>query len=278
MSHEDGISVKDTNTSSPDSDDYETGHFGPLAHVNTASSRYPAFGGDLQPGLYRVPKDRKLANPAPLGLCAFALTTFVLGCLNMNVKGIAAPNIIVGPALAYGGLVQLLAGMWEMAIGNTFGATVLSSYGGFWISLAITFIPGGFDIIGALEEADHGSHAMFYNSFALYLFGWFIFTTLVTMLTLKSTVAFFSLFFFVDLALLLLALGYYFNVDGVPNEELIKAGGLFALLGAFLAWYNAFAGIADSSNSFFLPPVVHFPWSEKKRSARRNSAGQSEEV
>jgi succinate-acetate transporter protein len=58
----------------------------------------------------------------------------------------------------------------EMAIGNTFGATVLSSYGGFWISLAITFTPGGFDIVGALEEADHGSHAMFYHSLALYLF------------------------------------------------------------------------------------------------------------
>lgn len=58
----------------------------------------------------------------------------------------------------------------EMAIGNTFGATVLSSYGGFWISLAITFIPGGFNILGALEEADHGSHAMFYHSLALYLF------------------------------------------------------------------------------------------------------------
>lgn len=96
------------------------------------------------------------------------------------------------------------------------------------------------------------------------------------MLTLKSTVAFFSLFFFVDIALLLLSLGYLFNVDGVPNGKLIKAGGLFALLGAFLAWYNAFAGIADNSNSFFVPPVIHFPWSEKKRSARRNSAGQSE--
>ncbi|CAI7622050.1 unnamed protein product [Penicillium glandicola] len=277
MSHEDGISVKDTNSySPPTSDDYVAGQFGPLAHVNTASSRYPAFGGDLQPGLYRVPKDRKLANPAPLGLCAFALTTFVLGCLNMNVKGITEPNIVVGPALVYGGLVQLLAGMWEMAIGNTFGATVLSSYGGFWMSLAITFIPGGFNIMGTLEEADHGSLTMFYNSFALYLFGWWIFTTLITMLTLKSTVAFFSLFIFVDLALLMLALGYLLNVDGAPNGKLIKAGGLFALLAAFLAWYNAFAGIADSSNSFFLPPVIHFPWSEKKRSARRNSAGQGE--
>lgn len=96
------------------------------------------------------------------------------------------------------------------------------------------------------------------------------------MLTLKSTLAFFSLFFFVDIAILLLSLGYLFNVDGAPNEKLIKAGGLFALLGAFLAWYNAFAGIADNSNSFILPPVIHFPWSEKKRIARRNSAGQSE--
>lgn len=57
----------------------------------------------------------------------------------------------------------------EMAAGNTFGATVLSSYGGFWISIAITFIPGGFGIIGALEEADKGSPIMFYNSFGLYL-------------------------------------------------------------------------------------------------------------
>lgn len=96
------------------------------------------------------------------------------------------------------------------------------------------------------------------------------------MLTLKSTVAFFSLFFFVDLALLLLSIGYLFNVDGVPNGKIIKAGGFFALVGAFLAWYNAFAGIADSTNSFFVPPVVHFPWSEKKRSARRESVAKGE--
>lgn len=102
--------------------------------------------------------------------------------------------------------------------------------------------------------------------------GWFIFTTLVTLLTLKSTVAFFSLFFFVDIAILLLALGYLLQVDGMPNEKLLKAGGLFAILGAFLAWYNAFAGIADNSNSVFLPPVVHFPWSEKKRASRRDTA------
>lgn len=88
------------------------GHFGPLAHVNTAETTLPAFGGEFQPGLYRSPKHRKAANPAPLGLCAFALTTFMLGCINMNVRSITEPNMIVGVAFSYGGLVQLLAGMW----------------------------------------------------------------------------------------------------------------------------------------------------------------------
>lgn len=89
--------------------------FGPLAHVNTAETRLPPFGGEFQPGLYRPVKDRKTANPAPLGLCGFALTTFVLGAINMKARGITQPNIFVGPAYAYGGLVQLLAGMWYVS-------------------------------------------------------------------------------------------------------------------------------------------------------------------
>lgn len=87
--------------------------------------------------------------------------------------------------------------------------------------------------------------------------------------TVKSTVAFFSLFFFVDIAILLIALAYFYpNAEMLPHPELLKSGGFFAILSSFLAWYNAFAGMADSSNSFFLPPVVHLPWSEKGREAR----------
>ena len=88
--------------------------YGPLAHVNTATGeqRLPAFGGEFQPGLYKQVKDRGIANPAPLGLSAFALTTFVLGLINMGTRGLSAPNIVVGLAFGYGGLVQLLAGMW----------------------------------------------------------------------------------------------------------------------------------------------------------------------
>lgn len=242
--------------------------YGPLAQVNTQEARLPAFGGEFQPGLYRPVTDRKFANPAPLGLSAFALTTFVLGCINMGTRDITAPNIVVGLAFGYGGLVQLLAGMWEMAVGNTFGATALSSYGGFWIAFAIVLTPGGFQIESALETADNGSPEMFYNSFGLFLMGWFIFTFILLMCTLRSTVAFFSLFFSLDLAFLLLGIGYLVRTDGAPTTSIIKAGGFFALLAAFLAWYNALAGIADSSNSFFIIPVAHFPWSEKGRERR----------
>ncbi|KAJ5511793.1 GPR1/FUN34/yaaH [Penicillium expansum] len=227
-------------------------HYGPLAHVNTVESRLPAFAGELQPGLYRTPRVRKFANPAPLGLSGFALTTFVLGCINMGTWDIIEPNMVVGVAYAYGGLAQLLAGMWEMAAGITFGATALSSYGG------ITFTPG-FQIMSDLQKADNGSTDMFYNSYGLFLLGWFAFTSLLLACTVKSTAVFLSLFLSVDVAFLLLGIGHlHRDSQGKPNQSVLTAGGLFALIAAFLAWYSALAGIADDSNSFFIIPIFHF--------------------
>jgi succinate-acetate transporter protein len=81
--------------------------------MNTGdSARFPAFGGEFQPGLYKPTTGRKFANPAPLGLSAFALTTFVLSLINIGVRDVTEPNIVVALAFGYGGLVQLLAGMW----------------------------------------------------------------------------------------------------------------------------------------------------------------------
>jgi hypothetical protein len=237
----------------------------PLAHLNTGeSARFPAFGGEFQPGLYRPTTERKFANPAPLGLSAFALTTFVLSLINVGTRGVSEPNIIVSLAFGYGGLVQLLAGMWEMAVGNTFGATALSSYGGFWISFAIILTPGGFQIIDSYEGK--GKYDLD-NALGFYLMGWFIFTTLLLLCTLRSTVAFFLLFFFLDIAFLFLALGYFYAGSSV-HTNLTKTGGYFGLFAAFMAWYNALAGIADDSNSFFVIPVAHFPWSVKGRERR----------
>src|SRR5262245_54474865 len=75
-----------------------------------------------------------IANPAPLGLAAFALTTFVLSMFNAGLLGAGGEPIVFGLALAYGGLAQLLAGMWEFRTGNTFGAVAFTSYGAFWLS------------------------------------------------------------------------------------------------------------------------------------------------
>ncbi|TQB69650.1 hypothetical protein MPDQ_001601 [Monascus purpureus] len=197
--------------------------YGPLAKLNPTETYLPAFGGEFQPGLYKSVESRKIANPAPLGLSAFALSVFVLSAINMQVRNIKEPNIVVGLAFAYGGLVQLAAGMWEMAIGNTFGATALSSYGGFWMSLGIILTPGGFRIHEQLTEKDP---SMFANSFGLFLIG-------------------------------------------NPNTKVIKAGGFFGLFTSFIAWYNVLAGIADTSNSFFIIPVLHFPWSATGRVVRK---------
>jgi succinate-acetate transporter protein len=242
----------------------------PLAHVHSGpDGRLPAFGGEFQPGLYRSVEARKFANPAPLGLCAFALTTFVLSAINLNARGLSSPQIAVPLAFGYGGLVQLLAGMWEMAVGNTFGATALSSYGGFWIAYGLIFTPA-WNILDA-KAGPYKAHPTDVNSaLGFFLTGWLIFTTILLLCTLRSTIMFFMLFFTLDLAFLMLACGEYAKNNGAldASATLTKAGGGFGMLAAFLAWYNAFAGIADSSNSFFLIPVFHFPWSEKGREAR----------
>lgn len=129
-----------------------------------------------------------------------------------------------------------------MAVGNTFGATALSSYGGFWISYAILLNPT-WDLLSAYAESGTTESAL-----GFFLTGWFIFTTLLLLLTLRSTLMFFSLFFTLDLAFLFLAVGAFAADNGHASTatNLNKAGGVFGLLAAFLAWYNAFAGIADS--------------------------------
>jgi succinate-acetate transporter protein len=140
----------------------------------------------------------------------------------------------------------------EMAVGNTFGATALSSYGGFWLSVAILLTPGGFEIVDSYATKTAAGAATganvndFNNAFGYFLAGWFIFTTILLVCTLRSTVAFFSLFFTLDLAFLFLFLGRLYADDaGNPSVPLTKAGGYWGLFAAFLAWYNALAGIAD---------------------------------
>jgi succinate-acetate transporter protein len=114
----------------------------------------------------------------------FAGTTFVLSLINLQTAKVATPNIVVGMAVFVGGLVQLLAGMWEFAAGNTFGATAFSGYGAFWLSYALILIPGTGILTSYGDNADELAKAI-----SFFLFSWFIFTFLMLCVPLPLRLA-----------------------------------------------------------------------------------------
>lgn len=214
---------------------------------------YEAFGGTLQPGLAPA-ASHKFANPAPLGLSAFALTTFVLSMANARAQGVRTPNIVVGLAFFYGGLVQLIAGIWEIALENTFGGTALCSYGGFWLSFAAIHIPW-FGILDAYKDLDNDD---LQNMLGFFLLGWTIFSFGLTLCTLKSTVMFFGLFLLVSIVFLLLSIGEF-----TGNVSVTRAAGVIGVIVSLIAWYNAYAGVATKENSYFLAKAINLPTNER---------------
>jgi succinate-acetate transporter protein len=172
-----------------------------------------------------------IADPAPLGLCGFALTTFVLSCINAGLFPAGITNIVVGLALFYGGFAQLLAGMWEFRTGNTFGATAFTSYGAFWLSFAAIFIPGT-GIADAVGKANLGP------AVGLYLLGWTIFTGLMFFGTLRINMALVVLFGLLFLTFLALTIG-----ELAASPALHVLGGWLGIITALTAWYTALAGI-----------------------------------
>lgn len=203
-------------------------HQCPSAHVTTTSPR-------------------KFANPGPLGLSSFAATTFVLSLFNLQTQGIKTENLIVSMAFAYGGLIQVLAGMWEFACGNTFGATAFSSYGGFWISFGLILSPSSGILAAYATRKSELESAL-----GLYLLSWFIFTTVMLLGSLRTSVALISLFFFLDVTFLLLAIGKLCS----DNQALSKAGGVFGVITALIAWYMAAASLLEAENSFIRLPTI----------------------
>lgn len=185
-----------------------------------------------------------IANPAPLGLCGFALTTFVLSSINAGWFPAGGTNIVVGLALFYGGLAQLLAGMWEFRSGNTFGATAFSSYGAFWLSFAVIFIPGT-GILDALTKTN-----TLHQALGIYLLAWAIFTFLLFLGTLRINWGLIAILGLLTLTFLALALG-----ELLGASSLGVLGGYLGILTALAAWYVALAGLLASSNGIFSLPL-----------------------
>lgn len=208
-----------------------------------------AFGGTLVSERYAPYPTHQFANAAALGLSSFALTTFVLGLYYAGAKSISTPNVVVSLTFFYGGAVQFLAGVWEIAIGNCFAGTALASYGPFWWGFGCIYVPA-FGILDAYADAPE----QLSNAVGFYLVGWSIFTFMLLTLTFKTTLAFFGLFFTLDLTFILLAAA---NFTG--NAHVTQAGGIMAVISACCGWYCSFAGVVTKQNSYFTANPIPLP-------------------
>jgi uncharacterized protein len=181
-----------------------------------------------------------IADPAPLGLAGFALTTFVLSMFNAGLVDKKGLPVVFGLALAYGGVAQLLAGMWEFRKGNTFGATAFSSYGAFWLSYwaFVTFFAKD------VPAANAGS------AVGLYLIGWGIFTAYMWIASFRTTAAINLVFLLLAITFFLLGIGEATGSSGVG-----KLGGWVGLATAVAAWYASFAAVANFTFGRELVPV-----------------------
>lgn len=182
-----------------------------------------------------------IADPAPLGLGAFAMTTFVLSVFNTNLIGTASLQAVVLPfALFYGGVAQLLAGMWEFKRNNTFGALAFTSYGSFWLAFAgyIKFVAPGLPAAQAHEAT------------GVFLLVWTIFTVYMFVPSMRTNRVIMAVIGALAITLALLTIGALGN-----HPEITKAGGWFGFITAILAWYGSMAGVTNATWGRTVLPV-----------------------
>jgi uncharacterized protein len=195
-----------------------------------------------------------IADPAPLGLAAFALTTFLLSAINAGWAKSSTGFDWWGFAIAYGGLCQLLAGMWEFRNRNVFGATAFSTYGGFWIGVGLWlhFIAGPVAATaGVAVDRDLG----------WILLAFAIFNTYMLVVSTQVSTAVFAVFLTLEITEILLFIGNLTTTKAalppfaVYNTGLIQAGGYVGVLTALVAWYTSMAGVMNGHKGRVVFPV-----------------------
>ena len=182
----------------------------------------------------------KIGDPGPLGLAGFAMTTFVLSMFNAHLVRASGEPVVFGLALAYGGIAQVLAGMWEFRTGNTFGAVAFTSYGAFWISF---FLLVSFNVAQLPpKEID--------AALGLYLWAWGIFTGMLFLCTFASPRALQLLFLLLAVTFILLGIG-----NSGASSSMIHAGGYVGIATGAVALYIACADIMQAVYKRSVLPV-----------------------
>jgi succinate-acetate transporter protein len=168
------------------------------------------------------------ANPAPLGLMGFGLTTVLLNLHNAGIIGIG--SMILAMGMFYGGLAQIIAGVMEWKKKNTFGMVAFTSYGFFWISLVALIVMPRFGIADAADK----------NAMAAYLFIWGLFSIVLFIATLKMNRALMLVFFALVVLFILLGLG-----DATGNTTITRIAGYEGILCGLGAIYLGAAQILN---------------------------------
>ncbi|HUK71918.1 MAG TPA: acetate uptake transporter [Streptosporangiaceae bacterium] len=204
-----------------------------------------------------------IADPAPLGLAAFALTTFLLSAKNAGWMTSATGDAFLGYALAYGGLAQLLAGMWEFRNRNVFGATAFSTYGGFWIGLglwvllvarpkfaaAALLVPKPAALIATAAAVTTTNHDL-----GWILLAFAIFNTYMLLWSTQVNAAVFGVFLTLEATEIILFIGNFLSSSPTPTTT-IKVGGYVGVVTAAVAWYASAALISRGMGGRLALPV-----------------------
>jgi uncharacterized protein len=186
-----------------------------------------------------------VADPAPLGLAGFALTTFLLSAFNAGWMTKASGLAWLSYALAYGGIAQLLAGMWEFRNRNVFGATAFGSYGSFWIGLFFYV-----QLYGAKFLARPLTTPLFNRDVGWILLAFAIFNTYMLIWSAATTLAVFAVFLTLEATEIILFAGNFALSTGT-----IKLGGYIGVLTALVAWYTSAAGVFNGMRGKTAVPV-----------------------
>jgi uncharacterized protein len=197
-----------------------------------------------------------IADPGPLGLAAFALTTFLLSAANANWMSHATGAAFLGYAFAYGGVIQLLAGMWEFRNRNVFGATAFSSYGGFWIGLALWVQLVKLPALAAARPATLAATVTALNhDVGWILLAFFIFNTYMLVLSTQVNLAVFGVFLTLGITEIVLSIGNFNAGAALLPTGTIKFGGYVGLVTALVAWYASFALVSRGMTGKLKLPV-----------------------
>jgi succinate-acetate transporter protein len=178
---------------------------------------------------------RLTADPGPLGLAAFAMTTFVLSVFNTRLLSVSLEGVVLPLALFYGGAGQVLAGMWEFRKGNTFGAAAFTSFGAFWLS----FYWYVHSVAGTLPAASA------HKATGIFLLAWAIFTLYMTVAAMRTSGAVLGVFVALTITFIFLCIGAF--ATGQTGINITKVGGWFGFITAALAWYASFAGVTNAT-------------------------------